>query len=92
MEGPFKIEFDFLSDDLPKGIHLKALAEVHHSETHYKVSEVAGRSGNIVMPDFDIKKKKGKWVHTDSERETDLSRAAGQAIERLLDGEEDPGK
>ncbi len=84
MEGPFNIEFDFFSSDLPRGVRLKATAEVHHSEIHYKVYSVKGKGDRIVMPDFDIKKKKGQWVHTDSERETDLSRAAGQAIEVLL--------
>jgi len=86
MEEPFSIAFDFLSTDLPKGIRLQAMAQVHHSETHYIVSEVRGKRGNIVIPNFDIKKKNGKWVHTDSGWETDLSKAAGQAIEDALGG------
>ena len=80
----FTIGFDYLLDGLSKSIHLKAIATVHHSETHYVVSAITAYSDKAVLPDFDIKKLKGKWVHTDSEKETHLSKAAGEAIDLAL--------
>ena len=35
-----------------------------------------------LLPPIQIKKKGGQWVHTDSEKETDLSAAIGYAIDQ----------
>jgi hypothetical protein len=80
----FTIGFDYLLEGLPKSIHLKAVATAHHSERHYVVSAITAYSDKAALPDFDIKKLKGKWVHTDSEKETHLSKAAGEAIDVVL--------
>jgi hypothetical protein len=85
----FTIGFDYLLEGLSKSIHLKAVATVHHSEMHYVVSTITAYSDKAVLPDFDIKKQKGKWVHTDSEKETHLSKAAGEAIDMVLSAQAD---
>jgi hypothetical protein len=80
----FTIGFDYLLEGLSKSIHLNAIVTAHHSEKHYIVSTITAYSDKAVLPDFDIKKMKGKWVHTDSEKETHLSKAAGEAIDLVL--------
>ena len=39
------------------------------------------QDNGALLPPIQIKKKGDQWVHTDSEKETDLSVAIGQAIE-----------
>jgi hypothetical protein len=84
MEEPLSIHFDYFIEGYPRAIHLTAIAEIHHSEEHYVVSNVKAHADRPALPDFDIKKLDGKWVHIDSEKETYLSRAAGNAIDVAL--------
>lgn len=42
------------------------------------------QENGALLPPIQIKKKGDQWVHTDSEKETDLSLAIGQAIEEHL--------
>jgi hypothetical protein len=44
----------------------------------------AEQENGALLPPIQIKKKVDQWVHTDSEKETDLSLAIGQAIEEHL--------
>src|SRR4051812_19030339 len=90
MESPFKIAFDFSLDPAMKLMSLQGEVELHHSTPHYKISQI-GRLGRAnlpeILPDVDIKcilvKGKYKWVHTDSGKETYLSKIIGQAIEKV---------
>lgn len=84
MDEPLIINFDYNIEGYPKSIHLTAVAKLHHSEPHYVVSDVKAHSDRAALPDFDIKKLEGKWVHTDSEKETFLSKVAGGAIDVAL--------
>jgi hypothetical protein len=94
MEQPFEIRFDFplASSDLI--ISLSATAELHHSDPWYRVDNFRFADNrhheNIspVLPPIEIKQiQQGSltsWVHRDSEKETLLSMAAGNAIERVF--------
>lgn len=94
MRKPFEIKFDFpvaLSD---LKISLVATAELHHSEPYFLVHSFNLTKGkkNIthhsVLPEQEIKRIKrasySVWVHRDSEQESQLSLAIGEAIERVL--------
>jgi hypothetical protein len=91
---PFEIEFDFpvASSDLK--ISLNATVELHHSEPYYLVHNFylpdskKNKEHHSVLPDQEIKriKRNGSyvWVHKDSEKESHLSIAIGEAIESTL--------
>lgn len=91
MTTPFTIEFDFPLENTTVRIHLKAVAQpgpsssyIIHSFSHsYGSRKIANR---FLLPEQYIKcvNKDGirNWVHTDSLKETLLSMAIGEAIER----------
>jgi hypothetical protein len=80
----FTIAFDYQLENSPVHLPLEAEVEQHHSETWYLVKglRVANRPGGTVLPDMQIRRMNGKWVHKDSEKETNLSVIAGDAIDR----------
>ncbi|MBS1665261.1 MAG: hypothetical protein JST68_29720 [Bacteroidetes bacterium] len=80
----FKIRFDFLVDSARLSITLEADVQEHHSETYFVVSNfhLPGKTDSTVLPPIYIRKENGRWVHTDSGKETDLSTAAGHAIDK----------
>ena len=90
MESSFKIVFDFNLDASMKVMHLQGELELRHSSPHYKITRI-GRLGRAnmpeILPDVDIKcilvEGQYKWVHTDSGKETYLSKVIGQAIEKI---------
>lgn len=90
METPFKIIFDFNLESSMKVMHLQGEVELRHSSPHYKVTRI-GRLGHAnmpeILPDVDIKcvlvDGEKKWVHTDSGKETYLSKIIGDAIEKI---------
>ena len=91
MSDFFKIDFDFNLDSSAKILRLQGEVVLHHSTPHYKISKINrfGHNGDIdLLPDIDIKcimaEGKPKWVHTDSGKESNLSKMAGEAIERAL--------
>jgi hypothetical protein len=98
MSKPFEIKFDFLVADSRMRISLRARAEVHHSEPYYVVSDFSLEKDHDVrhypsiLPDQHIKRLNRQgvcmWVHKDSERESLLSMAIGQGIERALKDDE----
>jgi hypothetical protein len=49
----------------------------------YLVGHLRTATGRNVLPDCHLKKIEGKWVHADSERESNLSAAVGQAYDAL---------
>ena len=90
MGNSFKIGFDFNLDSTNKVIRLQGEVSLHHSSPYYKVSKInmSGHTGGIdLLPEMAIKcimaDGQRKWVHTDSGKESNLSKIAGAAIERV---------
>lgn len=91
MSKPFEIKFNFPLEHSLHTIPLKAMVEVHHSETYYVVErfhfdgQKLTRPAISLLPGVQLVYKKlggnGTWVHKDSERESALSQAIGKAIE-----------
>jgi hypothetical protein len=79
----YSIDFVFPLESSQLNIPVTADVEVHHSVTHYLVKNFrAGlKRDHRVLPDIAIKKLNGRWVHTDSEKETHLSNVVGNAID-----------
>ena len=94
MSQPFEIQFEFHLAPSNLIIPLKATAELHHSEPYYRIEniQVAGANPPVnhapVLPEFEIKRIEQDsiitWVHCDSEKESLLSIAAGNAIEKTM--------
>lgn len=84
VSSQFSIAFDFVADHGHLTIRLAAEVELHHSQVYYLVKNFhsPSRAGTPVLPDIRIKKLQGRWVHADSEKETDLSEAVGRAVDR----------
>ena len=84
----FDVDFDYsLSENIT--IHLTANVQLQHSVPHYTVSNFHfkdNQDGSPLLNDIDImaiKKANGiSWVHCDSRKETVLSIAIGNAIEK----------
>jgi len=83
MSEIIEIEFCYTLDGTSKQIHLCAQAEAS-SKVSFIIRNIKTSSGHQVLPDQRIKKIKGLWVHTDSEKETYLSQAIGNGIELKL--------
>jgi hypothetical protein len=79
----YSIAFDFPLESTGHSIAVTADVEVHHSLTYYTVKSFrAGvKHDHAVLPDIAIKRLRGRWVHTDSEKETRLSVLVGNAID-----------
>jgi hypothetical protein len=79
----FQIRFDFLVDTARLNITLEADVQEHHSETYYLISNfrIPGHDNQNILPEISIRKEKGVWVHTDSHKPSELSKAAGLAID-----------
>ena len=98
MNLPIEIRFEFPLAHSDLAISLRATVTVHHSEIYYVVDDFRFAGENYrqrelsLLPAQEIQKvKRGHadvWVHKDSQRESQLSRALGRAIERQnsLDG------
>jgi len=95
MSKPFEIKFDFPVADSTLKISINAIASLHHSEPYYLVTdfhlekEKHPTAQYSIFPDQEIKYVKhnssGAWVHKDSERESLLSLAIGEGIEKALE-------
>jgi hypothetical protein len=84
--GQYEIEFVFPLDGVRRDLHLSADVEVHHSELFYVVKNIRRKGGKVqLLPDMTIKRVFSGWVHVDSEKETQLSEAAGKAIEAVCE-------
>ncbi|HUB62300.1 MAG TPA: hypothetical protein VL978_16405 [Puia sp.] len=81
----YSISFSFAVDAAKMRLTLEAEVEEHHSKTYYVVSNfrIPGHGDRIVLPPITIQKEDGVWVHKDSGKPTDLSAAAGRAIDEL---------
>ena len=90
MEKPFQIQFDYPFEELGLSIKLKATATLHHSNPYYVVQhfKLAKQSDGArdLLPEIQIEaitvNGKKSWVHTDSKRESELSRVVGEAIDQ----------
>ena len=89
----FTIKFNFPLDDSSIIIKLEAKVTVHHSKTYYRIngfsySHQQGENEVSLLPEQEIIMEEvngvKRWVHKDSERETQLSNAIGKAIEEEL--------
>jgi hypothetical protein len=80
----YVISFKCRLDNTNLVILLTAEVELHHSRIYYVVKNfrTANPSTRPVLPNIEIRKVNGIWVHRDSEKETDLSIAAGNAIDQ----------
>jgi hypothetical protein len=79
----YAISFQTRLEHTDKLISLTANVEVHHSETSYHIRDFKTFSNpsRAVLPDIQIKKVRGKWVHCDSEKESKLSIEVGKVID-----------
>jgi len=84
MAESFDIAFDYVLEGISTPVHLNACVAIHPSDTYYTVSGISTRNGHV-LPDQHIKKRKGRWVHKDSELESELSKIIGRAIDLYLD-------
>ena len=85
----YSIALNFQVDNSKLIISLTADVEVHHSESHYIIKNFKAepeRKGSV-LPDIIIKKKNGRWVHLDSEKESQLSIQVGKGIEAIESGQ-----
>lgn len=82
------IRFTFVIHPTKINIEMEADVRPDESNSHFIVSNFrTSRHGAAsVLPDIRIRKKSQSWVHIDSEKETDLSRAVGEAIQAQLVG------
>ena len=79
----YNIAFNFRVDHTDLNIPLTAEVELHASNTYYVIKNFKTVPGQqrSVLPDLSIKKVKGRWVHCDSEKDTNLSIEVGKAID-----------
>ncbi|HVS95677.1 MAG TPA: hypothetical protein VHE54_04295 [Puia sp.] len=82
----FSIRFNFPVDAARLNITLQADVQEHHSDTYYLVSNfhVPGHDNRPMLPPIKIRKEGDLWVHTDSGKATNLSVAAGEAIDAMI--------
>lgn len=85
IQHSYAIEFDIQLETTPVILHLTAQAELHHSIPYFVVSNfrTAQQKEGSILPTMKIRKKKGIWVHLDTEQPTCLSELAGKAIEEF---------
>ncbi|MDP4218455.1 MAG: hypothetical protein Q8927_19830 [Bacteroidota bacterium] len=79
----FSISFEFLLERSIL-IHLMADVELCNSEPYYLITHfrTQGLRGDTMLPTLKIKRKEGRWVHLDTEKESHLSEAVGAGIDR----------
>jgi hypothetical protein len=81
----YSIAFNFQVDNTHLIMPLTADVQVHHSEIYYVIKNFKAdpaRKGSV-LPDIVIKKKNGRWVHFDSEKESHLSNQVGKSIDAI---------
>ena len=92
MKQSFSINFNYPFRDKGLSIELTGNATLHHSAPHYVISDIrfAKNPGSrmdalpvVKVQQRDIRGEK-VWVHADTQKESELSRIIGQAIDRYL--------
>jgi hypothetical protein len=94
MTQAFRIRFDFPFAHSDLTVSLRASAALHHSDPYFVVDEFYFASAPqesrevSLIPAQELKRiyrdEQPVWVHRDSERESQLSIAIGNAIEQEL--------
>jgi hypothetical protein len=79
----FTVGFKYLADNGRLVVSLDAEVEYIPQRNFYSVKNFRprGSAGPSVLPEVCIRKNKDRWIHIDSEKETDLSEAIGIAID-----------
>jgi hypothetical protein len=79
----YDIYFDYYLERSGDAVRLQASVIREESDKSYIVRDIRPihRSHGSIIPDVQLKRKNGYWVHIDSEKETDLSIAIGKAID-----------
>ncbi|HVW61942.1 MAG TPA: hypothetical protein VHC48_17950 [Puia sp.] len=79
----YTIAFTYLLENGKFEVNLIADVEANETRTLYLVRNfrTAHSHDRPALPDIQLKQLKGRWVHRDSEKETELSKAVGVAIE-----------
>ena len=83
VQSTYTIEFDIPIDLSHIIVHLKADVEID-LESHYTITNIRTEKHEAVLPTLVLKRKNGKWVHIDTEKETNLSKSVGLSIEKML--------
>jgi hypothetical protein len=84
MEQRMKIQQLSFSLVLVDSLHLWLKGDIRrHADDTYTVTDIRrlDQETGSLLPPIHVRKKAGQWVHTDSDKETDLSVAIGQAID-----------
>jgi hypothetical protein len=84
MERIFTIDFEYSLEEVRKTVQLTASVEQSDKTRSYRVYNIGTSVHAQVLPDQRIRKLKNQWVHMDSNRESKLSLAIGQVIDRVL--------
>lgn len=92
LTAPDHIRFTFVMEPAKFAIEMQADVQRHEFQAFYTISNfiVSGHLGESIFPEIHIKKKSGNWIHTDSEKETDLSRAVGKSLDEYPDIRNEP--
>ena len=79
----YSLAFSYAIEGGKLKVDLMADVEEHHSETWYKVKNFRIRSSDKLtqLSEVELRKINGTWVHRDSRKESELSRAIGAAID-----------
>lgn len=82
-QDSYTIAFTYLLENGKFKVNLIADVEANETRTLYRIKNfrTARSQDRSALPDVQLKQLKGCWVHRDSEKETDLSKAVGAAIE-----------
>jgi len=80
---PIVISFPFKLEQTAFVLLVSADVSWQPGSQQYLVEHLRTATGRYVLPDCHLKKIEGKWVHADSERESNLSAAVGQAYDAV---------
>jgi hypothetical protein len=92
MKQSFSINFNYPFRDKGLSIELTGNATLHHSIPHYVISDIrfakhpGGRLDALPVVKVQQRDIRGEkvWVHADTQKESELSRIIGEAIDRHL--------
>lgn len=81
------IQFNFALEKGRLEVLLEADIHAEDQGTCYLVTDfrIRGHAAADVLPQIRIEKKDGRWVHCDSGWRSDLSEAAGKAIDMAME-------
>jgi hypothetical protein len=82
IQESYSIDFTLRMENSDLTLSLSGDVEQHHSEMYYLIKNfrIAG-CPSPVLPDIELVKMDGNWVHRESRKETNLSETIGQVID-----------